>query len=81
MPRVVWETEGSAICTLSSMCPFQTITNMCLILNSTFIRCGGVIGMYFLVKKCSLLYLFAGNGTFGQSPYLDVHGEVDMSMR
>lgn len=44
-------------------------------------RCGGVIGMYFLVKKCSLLYLFAGNGTFGQSPYLDVHGEVDMSMR
>ena len=44
-------------------------------------RCGGVVGMYFLVKKCSLLFLFAGNGTFGLSPYLDVHGEVDMSMR
>jgi E3 ubiquitin-protein ligase UBR1 len=44
-------------------------------------RCGGVIGMYFLIKKCCLLFLHAGNGTFAQSPYLDIHGEVDMSMR
>ena len=44
-------------------------------------RCGGAIGVYFLVKRCSLLYLYANNGTFAQSPYLDVHGEVDVSMR
>ncbi|TFY79159.1 hypothetical protein EWM64_g4852 [Hericium alpestre] len=44
-------------------------------------ECGGVIGMYFLVKRCSLLYLHAGSGTFAQSPYLDVHGEVDIAMR
>ncbi|KAA1468351.1 hypothetical protein DENSPDRAFT_833612 [Dentipellis sp. KUC8613] len=44
-------------------------------------ECGGVIGIYFLVKRCSLLYLHAGSGTFAQSPYLDVHGEVDTSMR
>ncbi|KAI0063243.1 hypothetical protein BV25DRAFT_1824839 [Artomyces pyxidatus] len=44
-------------------------------------ECGGVIGLYFLVKRCTLLYLHAGNGTFAQSPYLDVHGEVDTSMR
>ncbi|KAL0950567.1 hypothetical protein HGRIS_007369 [Hohenbuehelia grisea] len=44
-------------------------------------ECGGVIGMYFLVKRCSLLYLYANNGTFAQSPYLDAHGEVDISMR
>jgi len=37
--------------------------------------------MYFLVKRCSLLYLYATNGTFSQSPYLDAHGEVDISMR
>ncbi|KAF8060768.1 hypothetical protein FPV67DRAFT_1423562 [Lyophyllum atratum] len=43
--------------------------------------CGGTIGIYFLVKRCSLLYLFANNGTFGQSPYLDAHGEIDISMR
>jgi len=49
--------------------------------NMHAVECGGIVGMYFLVKKCSLLFLHAGNGTFAQSPYLDVHGEVDMSMR
>lgn len=44
-------------------------------------ECGGAIGLYFVVKRCSLLYLYAGHGTFTQSPYLDVHGEVDVSMR
>ncbi|KAH7903105.1 hypothetical protein BJ138DRAFT_1131498 [Hygrophoropsis aurantiaca] len=43
--------------------------------------CGGAIGLYFVVKRCSLLYLYANDGTFTQSPYLDVHGEVDISMR
>jgi E3 ubiquitin-protein ligase UBR1 len=50
-------------------------------LNLTQLRCGGTIGVYFLVKRCSLLYLYANNGTFAQSPYLDVHGEIDISMR
>lgn len=40
-----------------------------------------MIGLYFVVKRCSLLYLYASNGSFAQSPYLDVHGEVDISMR
>ncbi|OSX68023.1 hypothetical protein POSPLADRAFT_1129207 [Postia placenta MAD-698-R-SB12] len=44
-------------------------------------ECAGPIGVYFCVKRCALLYLYANNGTFGQSPYLDVHGEVDVSMR
>ena len=44
-------------------------------------RCGGAIGLYFIVKRCSLLYLYANNGSFAQSPYLDIHGEVDISMR
>lgn len=37
--------------------------------------------MYFLVKRCALLYLYAGNGSFAHAPYLDVHGEIDFSMR
>jgi E3 ubiquitin-protein ligase UBR1 len=44
-------------------------------------RCGGVVGIFFLVKRCSLLYIFATNGTFAPSPYLDCHGETDVSMR
>ena len=46
-----------------------------------FVSCGGAIGVYFLVKRCLLLYLYAGNGSFVQAPYLDAHGEVDASMR
>lgn len=46
-----------------------------------FRRCGGAIGIYFLVKRCSLLYLYGGNGTFAPSPFLDVHGEVDQLLR
>jgi hypothetical protein len=52
-----------------------------LIQYDIFFRCGGVIGLYFLVKRCCLLYLYAGNGTFALAPYLDIHGEVDTSMR
>lgn len=37
--------------------------------------------MYFLVKRCAVLYLFAGNGSFASAPYLDIHGEADISMR
>ncbi|KAI0344027.1 hypothetical protein BDW22DRAFT_1372632 [Trametopsis cervina] len=44
-------------------------------------ECSGPIGIYFCVKRCAMLYLYANNGTFGSPPYLDVHGEADMSMR
>ncbi|THU98837.1 hypothetical protein K435DRAFT_837946 [Dendrothele bispora CBS 962.96] len=44
-------------------------------------ECGGALGVYFLVKRCIVLYLYGNSGTFNQSPYLDVHGEVDISMR
>ncbi|EJD33613.1 hypothetical protein AURDEDRAFT_117835, partial [Auricularia subglabra TFB-10046 SS5] len=43
--------------------------------------CGGVVGLYFLVRRCALLYLYTGNGSFGHAPYLNVHGEIDFSMR
>ncbi|KAJ6608860.1 hypothetical protein B0H10DRAFT_2166482 [Mycena sp. CBHHK59/15] len=44
-------------------------------------ECGGAVGVYFLVKRCMLLYIYSNNGTFLQPPYLDAHGEVDVSMR
>ncbi|KAG9039114.1 hypothetical protein FRB95_012825 [Tulasnella sp. JGI-2019a] len=44
-------------------------------------ECGGAVGMYFLVKRCMVLYLYAGSGSFLQPPYLDVHGEFDYMMR
>ncbi|KAJ6605368.1 hypothetical protein DFH09DRAFT_203423 [Mycena vulgaris] len=44
-------------------------------------ECGGAIGIFFLVKRCMLLYIYSNNGTFSPPPYLDAHGEVDISMR
>ncbi|KAF7365509.1 E3 ubiquitin-protein ligase [Mycena venus] len=44
-------------------------------------ECGGAIGVYYLVKRCMLLYIYSNNGTFSPPPYLDAHGEVDISMR
>jgi hypothetical protein len=39
-------------------------------------------GIYFLNKKCALLFLHGNNrGMFFEPPYLDVHGEVDMGLR
>jgi E3 ubiquitin-protein ligase UBR1 len=37
--------------------------------------------MFLDIKRWMIAYLFAGTGSFGSTPYLDVHGEVDMAMR
>ena len=42
--------------------------------------CGGMIRLYFVVNRCSMLYLYASNGSFAQTPYLDVHRKVDISV-
>ena len=49
--------------------------------SNGFCRCGGVVGLYYCVKRCAMLYLYAGVGGIGPSPYLDVHGEIDYAMR
>jgi hypothetical protein len=33
--------------------------------------------MFVDVKRCFLLLLYAGNGTYINMPYLDVHGDTD----
>ncbi|GJJ13832.1 hypothetical protein Clacol_008089 [Clathrus columnatus] len=44
-------------------------------------ECAGVIGAYFVPKRCTVLYLFDGSGSFASAPFLDAHGEVDHSLR
>ncbi|KAG0145609.1 hypothetical protein CROQUDRAFT_658403 [Cronartium quercuum f. sp. fusiforme G11] len=44
-------------------------------------NCGGAVGLFLLIKKCSVLYLSTQNGTFTMAPYLDEHGEHDMGMK
>ncbi|KAI8143673.1 hypothetical protein BJV82DRAFT_558238 [Fennellomyces sp. T-0311] len=49
--------------------------------NLHMLECGGEIGLYLLIKRCSLLVLHNENGWFMQAPYLDAHGEVDEGLR
>ncbi|KAF8330326.1 uncharacterized protein EI90DRAFT_3060308 [Cantharellus anzutake] len=44
-------------------------------------ECGGVVGLYYCVKRCAILSLYGGSGTLTTSPYLDEHGETDFAMR
>ncbi|KAF8880925.1 hypothetical protein CPB84DRAFT_1687402 [Gymnopilus junonius] len=70
---------GTTVCLQSSCCIDEDTSNHgeC---NMHTRECGGTIGIYYCVKRCSVLYLNSGNGTFTASPYLDAHGEVDLSM-
>ncbi|KAF8957057.1 hypothetical protein BDZ97DRAFT_1954955 [Flammula alnicola] len=70
---------GTTVCLQSSCCLDQDYNNRgeC---NMHTRECGGTIGIFYCVKRCSVLYLNSGNGTFTASPYLDAHGEVDLSM-
>lgn len=49
--------------------------------NLHMLECGGEIGIYLLIKRCSLLVLHNENGWFMQPPYLDAHGEIDQGLR
>jgi E3 ubiquitin-protein ligase UBR1 len=44
-------------------------------------RCAGVVGLYYCVKRCAMLYVYGGKGSVGPPPYVDVHGEIDLAMR
>ena len=71
-------TRESVICICGSecFCWFVLVVECLLCLD----RCEGMVAVYFLVKRCSLLYLYAGNGVFLPPPYLDIHGEIDISL-
>ncbi|SCZ89359.1 BZ3500_MvSof-1268-A1-R1_Chr1-1g01130 [Microbotryum saponariae] len=49
--------------------------------NSHMWGCGGTVGIYYMVKRNSLLYLYTDKGSFAVPPYLDSHGEVDLGGR
>lgn len=44
-------------------------------------RCGGNIGIFINIRKCMVLFLHNGHGSWFHAPYLDRHGEVDPTLR
>lgn len=72
---------GTICCMQSDCCTDPEHTERRGECNMHMRECGGAIGVYFLVKRSMLLFIYANNGMFASSPYLDVHGEMDVSMR
>ncbi|ODN78777.1 hypothetical protein L202_04335 [Cryptococcus amylolentus CBS 6039] len=68
---------GTLVC-LAGDCCLQGEQGEC---NLHMRECGAVVGMFADIRRWSLLYLYAGSGSFGSMPYLDAHGELDVSMR
>lgn len=56
------------------------LTALC-ILALPYTSCGGSSGMFLLIRRCAVILLYANNGCTASSPYLDIHGEVDMGNR
>ncbi|KAI9886368.1 MAG: oxygen-dependent protoporphyrinogen oxidase [Watsoniomyces obsoletus] len=44
-------------------------------------KCGIHVGLFLNLRKCTVLYLFDGRGSWHPAPYLDKHGETDMGLR
>jgi len=43
--------------------------------------CQRDVGMYINIRKCHVLYLSHGKGSWAPAPYLDKHGETDSGLR
>lgn len=44
-------------------------------------RCQKTIGLFINIRKCCVLYLSRGSGSYSHAPYVDRYGEVDMFLR
>ncbi|KAI9835293.1 MAG: hypothetical protein M1819_002437 [Sarea resinae] len=49
--------------------------------NNHLEKCGRDVGIFINIRKCTVLYLHAHNGSWSTAPYLDKHGEVDPGLR
>lgn len=74
---------GELVCQQSFCCsdrddPDESYHGEC---NTHMWTCGSSMGIYLLVRKCAIIYLFADKGSFATAPYLDAHGESDLGLR
>ncbi|KAL7415119.1 hypothetical protein BDY24DRAFT_383763 [Mrakia frigida] len=44
-------------------------------------KCNAPIGVFLDLRKWQILWLWAGSGSWGPNVYLDIHGELDQSMK
>ncbi|KAJ3135188.1 hypothetical protein HK100_003039 [Physocladia obscura] len=68
---------GTLVCALSFCC-HKDKKGEC---NNHMKQCSGDIGIFFLIKRFNILLLHNEKGHVIDPPYLDIHGEVDVSRR
>ncbi|EON65513.1 hypothetical protein W97_04751 [Coniosporium apollinis CBS 100218] len=49
--------------------------------NRHMAKCGVNVGLFINIRKCMVLYLHNGHGSWSVAPYLDKHGESDPTLR
>jgi E3 ubiquitin-protein ligase UBR1 len=49
--------------------------------NGLFRRCGGNVGIFINIRKCTVLFKHELHGTWTVAPYLDSYGETDPTLR
>ncbi|KAK9467241.1 hypothetical protein V1512DRAFT_152636 [Lipomyces arxii] len=69
---------GTLVCCQDYCCVEDGRTGEC---NQHMKECAGHVGIYLLITKCTILFLKDKQGSFVVAPYLDVHGEVDFSLK
>ncbi|RYP27450.1 hypothetical protein DL767_007694 [Monosporascus sp. MG133] len=44
-------------------------------------KCQGNVGIFINIRKCAIIYLHRGSGSFSNAPYIDKWGETDVGLR
>ncbi|EEB06214.1 N-end-recognizing protein Ubr1 [Schizosaccharomyces japonicus yFS275] len=68
---------GQVLCFQSHCCSFNGVGECSLHLQ----QCASNIGIYFIVKRCCILFLNPPTGSFAAAPFTDLYGEADLGLR
>ncbi|KAL9623663.1 MAG: hypothetical protein Q9160_002119 [Pyrenula sp. 1 TL-2023] len=68
---------GAIFCS-QAVCCMQRKRGGC---NLHMSKCGGNIGLFLNIRKCTVLFTHHENGSWYHAPYLTRHGEVDPGLR
>ncbi|EPX70460.1 N-end-recognizing protein Ubr1 [Schizosaccharomyces octosporus yFS286] len=68
---------GQFLCFQSYCCAFNGIGEC----NLHIQQCAGDVGIFFITKRCAVLYLNPPLGSFAVAPFLDTYGEPDLGLR
>ncbi|WBW73165.1 N-end-recognizing protein, UBR ubiquitin-protein ligase E3 Ubr1 [Schizosaccharomyces osmophilus] len=68
---------GQFLCFQSHCCAFNGIGEC----NLHIQQCAGDVGIFFIAKRCAILYLNPPLGSFAVAPFLDTYGEPDLGLR